>query len=122
MNIWRVPYIFAEEVAEKVIKTPLIHMAEDTLLCKHDATALYTMKTAYRLCHSISSQTTRANASANWNCIWKLDVSPKVKHFVWRLCQSRIASQYVSDSRRKGWVVLLLVQCAAHTSKPFGMP
>lgn len=59
---WNEPFIrsmFSADVVEKILGTPLFPMTEDTLLWNQGPKGMYTVRTAYFLCHSVSSQDTR---------------------------------------------------------------
>lgn len=74
------------EDAQHILKIPLLHTSDDDNLvwsCSKDGS--YTVKSAH---HSIMKdilETDHLKATGNWLDIWKLQVLPKIKHFLWRV-------------------------------------
>lgn len=96
LRAWNEPFIrslFAEEVAMRVLGTPLIPLAENRLLWNPGTRGTYSVKTTYQLCHSVSSPYARTEGDCSWSSIWRLDVPPNVKHFVWCLCTNCLPSR-----------------------------
>ena len=90
---WKLDFvrdIFIEADASLVTS---IHLSKqsipDKLIWKHSVNGMFTVKSAYFeakqvLGKVVHSTYNRVNA---WKTIWKANVSPKVKFFVWRMVQ-----------------------------------
>ncbi|KAL6549455.1 hypothetical protein OROHE_008572 [Orobanche hederae] len=89
---WKIDVIqtlSSSPVTESILRTHLYHfVAEDMRVWEPDKSGLYSVRSAYKLLmnrvlHTDHLQVTRRN----WSALWKLKISPKVKHFLWRLCR-----------------------------------
>lgn len=79
--------LFHEDIAEKILSLPLYDIwVEDVLLWNPDSRGAYTVKSAYQLCQTVLAVTEASVAHPNWQLIWRLEVPPKIRHFVWRSC------------------------------------
>lgn len=83
---WKVPLIeahFNERDVRCILSTPLSSLpAKDELTWAFTKHASYTVKTAYMLGKGGNID----NFHQAWVFVWSMEVSPKVKHFFWRLC------------------------------------
>jgi len=59
----------------------------------------YTVKSAYKMCVSISDQWSNYHVSGDWKLIWSLCVPPKIKHFCWRLLRGCLPTRSNFQSR-----------------------
>lgn len=89
---WNVPLvrtIFNMEDADKILRVPLIaSVSNDCLLWGHSNDGRYSVKTGYKLCRQALRPSSSAMVPGNWNLIWNLEVPPKVKNFIWRVCRN----------------------------------
>ena len=83
---WKVPMIealFNERDVSCILATPLSSTPlKDELTWAFTKDACYSVKTAYMLGKGGNLD----NFHQAWLDIWSMEVSPKVKHFIWRLC------------------------------------
>lgn len=75
--------LFAADVALKILSTPLLPSANDTILWNPGPKGCYTVKSAYHLCHSVSSQFTPNAGDFAW-CVEEI-----MKQHGMLLCRSR---------------------------------
>ncbi|GAU34382.1 hypothetical protein TSUD_217220 [Trifolium subterraneum] len=70
----------------------------DTIVWKASPKGNYIIKSAYRLCMSLTSQDNNTtHISGDWRQIWSSQVPPKLKHFCWRMLRI-ISSNKVQPS------------------------
>jgi hypothetical protein len=80
--------VFSADLAEKIMNTPLIAQVQaDRLIWKAEKHGKYSVKSAYRLCVEELIDTSHLRRPGNWLCIWKLQVPPKIRNLVWRICR-----------------------------------
>ncbi|KAK2644581.1 hypothetical protein Ddye_019776 [Dipteronia dyeriana] len=61
---------------------------EDKLFSHHDSNGVYSVKSAYRYLTTDLAYLNHFNSISLWKQLWALKIPPKVKNFVWRLCNN----------------------------------
>ncbi|KAK3193074.1 hypothetical protein Dsin_024384 [Dipteronia sinensis] len=67
----------------------------DSLLWHFDKSRGYTVQSGYRLALSLKTYASASDSLVSqkwWNSLWSLQLPPKVKIFVWRICWNAIPS------------------------------
>ncbi|CAN1830202.1 hypothetical protein LINPERHAP1_LOCUS32784, partial [Linum perenne] len=91
--------LFELEDVEAILRIPTIHRDEDDKIIWHyGQLGEYYVKTAYKLYMASAVGREGLRSQGNWNAIWKLQLPPKVKHFLWRLARG------VLPLRRNMWL------------------
>ncbi|KAK2358306.1 hypothetical protein QL285_095501 [Trifolium repens] len=79
---------FSPEVANSILNTPLVgQVTEDGLIWKIEKNSYYSVKSAYRLCVEVLTDSSHLRREGFWKGIWRLNVPPKVKNLIWRSCR-----------------------------------
>lgn len=83
--------LFDKEVATSVLGVPIIaSVKDDKLIWALSNSGELTVRSAYQLCRQVFTPLSDFTVSGNWNLIWNLEVLPKVKHFLWRVCRNML--------------------------------
>ncbi|CAJ2645584.1 unnamed protein product [Trifolium pratense] len=94
---WNMPLIcsiFDNSSATKISQTPLLEsVVEDKLIWRLEKNGHYSVKSAYRYCINEAIDTTGLQIPGQWNKIWRAEVPPKIKNFIWRLCRNCIPTR-----------------------------
>jgi hypothetical protein len=53
----------------------------------------YSVKSAYHYCIEDTLDLSHLEAQGNWSLIWRIKAPPKIKNFIWRLCQNCIPTR-----------------------------
>lgn len=89
---WNLPFlcsVFNQQVVEHIVNTPLYpSVCEDRLVWKKENNGDYSVRSAYRLCMNELLDTSHFKMQGTWDLIWKLNVPPKIKNLVWRICRN----------------------------------
>ena len=86
--------LFVEEDAELIKKIPLSRAAtKDTLYWPYSTSGHYTCKSSYMFLKQesemeASQQVPQIHDKQVWKKIWQLQLPPKVKNFLWRVCRN----------------------------------
>ncbi|KAK9670180.1 hypothetical protein RND81_13G183600 [Saponaria officinalis] len=85
-----------QDNAERIMQVHISHRAPvDRLFWWPDRKGLFSIKTAYMLGRMRPSLAWRSmlgsGSDGYWKEIWKLQVPPKLKHFLWRTCSDSLA-------------------------------
>ncbi|KAL2943019.1 hypothetical protein RDABS01_031367 [Bienertia sinuspersici] len=92
--------LFLEFEADMMCNIPLSSMdTNDCLVWHYSKNGAYSMKTGY---HFYKGEPSTLTADKIWNKIWKLRIPPKVKTFVWRLCNNAIPTAKGLHTRIEG--------------------
>ncbi|XP_057809148.1 uncharacterized protein LOC131023623 [Salvia miltiorrhiza] len=76
-----------------IISTPIFpNMGDDKLIWHSTKNGRYSVKSAYQLASSLTLDGMH-NVDGQWGNLWKLDVPPKVKHFLWRAVRNNLPSK-----------------------------
>jgi len=90
-----IAFIMNTQDTSDICKLPLHSRTHsDTIIWNVSLNGSYTVKSAYKMCSSILDQRTNHHASSDWKLIWSLRVSPKIKHFCWRLLRSCLPMRF----------------------------
>jgi len=74
--------------ASAVLSIPLFNRTmTDSRIWKVTSDGNYTVKSAYRICVDLLHSSTNAQAAITWQNIWRLQIPPRVRSFLWRLAQ-----------------------------------
>jgi ribonuclease HI len=80
--------LFDQNIVDSILKTPLIQqVSSDRLVWKAEKNGNYSVKSAYRLCVEELIDTSHLKRPGYWSGIWRLQVPPKVKNLMWRICR-----------------------------------
>ncbi|CAN1787158.1 Putative ribonuclease H protein At1g65750 [Linum perenne] len=91
--------LFQQEDVEAILRIPMTHGdEEDRIIWHYGQLGEYSIKTAYKLYMASAVGREGLRSQGNWNAIWKLQLPPKVKHFLWRLARG------VLPLRRNLWL------------------
>jgi len=78
--------IFNDDDSGKILSLPLILTNEPNLLAwRLTNTGAYTVKSTYHKIMEEILDTSHLKVAGNWVQIWKLNVPPKIRNFIWRL-------------------------------------
>ncbi|GAU34017.1 hypothetical protein TSUD_393630 [Trifolium subterraneum] len=103
-NVWnidKVRNLFSEDVAKRILETPLVSSVhEDKVVWEEERNECYSVKSGYKLamCYIIGNDT--YHVAGNWNGIWKAQVPHKTHHLLWRLCRGCLPTRYRLLERR----------------------
>ena len=84
--------IFAPRTCEEILAIPLSReRTQDTLIWKENRKHEFSVKSAYHIALRLNKQevTEHSQVGADgklWKTVWKLNVPPKVRTFMWRAC------------------------------------
>ena len=84
--------IFAPRTCEKILAIPLSREStQDTLIWKENTKHEFSVKSAHHVALWLNKQEVPEHSQAGedgklWRTVWKLNVPPKVRTFLWRAC------------------------------------
>jgi ribonuclease HI len=77
--------LFNPDDAAAILSTPLYNRrSEDTFIWKATVDGSYSVKSAYRICIDLLSESLPLTTSTQWQLLWRLRVPPRVRTFLWR--------------------------------------
>ncbi|CAN1812050.1 Putative ribonuclease H protein At1g65750 [Linum perenne] len=80
--------LFEPEDVEAILSIPTTHAdGEDEILWHYGKFGEYSVKSAYKLYMETMAFRGALRSEGEWNAIWRLQLPPKVKHFLWRLAR-----------------------------------
>jgi len=80
--------VFSSNIANSILRTLLFdEVMDDKLIWNFEKNGLYFVKSAYRLCMEELVEASHLRRSGYWSGIWRLEVPPKVKNLIWRMCR-----------------------------------
>lgn len=83
-----------------ICKIPLHSRVDhDAVIWKASPNGAYTVKSAYKMCLSLSEQGMHYQASGDWKLIWNMSLPPKIKHFCWRLLRCCLPTRFNLQGR-----------------------
>jgi hypothetical protein len=89
-----VQQVFSPAHSTAVLNTPLIdQVADDRLIWKAEKNGHYSVRSAYRLCVEVLTDSTHLRRDGYWQGIWRLKVPPKIKNLVWRICRNVVPTR-----------------------------
>lgn len=86
--------MFAHRTRMEILSIPLgSNFAHDVLVWKENKSRYFTVKSTYQVTCKLNEQTRVEHSAATsyrhiWSRIWKLNIPPKVRAFVWRTCSN----------------------------------
>jgi len=87
-NELAVRQVFSVDIANKILHTPLIPQVDaDRIIWKAERNGRYSVRSAYRPCVSELVDSSHLWRPGYWTGIWNLQVPPKVKNLIWRICR-----------------------------------
>lgn len=90
-NSWNIPLVqslFNHSDAASIVSMPLFpRLHSDQRIWKLTTDGSYTVKSAYCICLDLIAAATPVQHDSRWNSIWKLQIPPRVRAFLWRLAQ-----------------------------------
>jgi len=79
--------VFSPYIASSILHTPLFSQVQhDRLIWKAEKNGRYSVRSAYRLCVDELIDVSYLRRPGYWSGIWRLEVPPKVKNLIWRVC------------------------------------
>ncbi|KAI7985423.1 Gamma-tubulin complex component 2 [Camellia lanceoleosa] len=98
--------VFQEE-HDALALIPILVEKEDVLVWHHNSVGSYTIKSGYQCALRLTTDPPANLPSSStpwcdkdWNFMWSLNLPPKLKHFVWRLCNNILATKQNLHHRR----------------------
>lgn len=92
LKTWNVPFLnsfFNQQIVEHIVNTPLFpSVREDRLIWKKENNGEYSVRSVYRLCMNELLETSHFKVQGTWDSIWKLNVPPKIKNLIRRICRN----------------------------------
>ena len=93
--------LFEEQVINEILATPLpIISTEDKLVWSASQFGYYSVKSGYNQLRKIETTQDNKQASTSyqmpnslWGKIWKLKTLPKVRFFMWSICQNTLPTR-----------------------------
>jgi hypothetical protein len=90
-NLGVIQQVFSPGVSQSILTTPLIDpVVDDILVWKAEKTSFYSVKSAYKLCVEVLTDSSHLRREGYWQGIWRLKVPPKIRNLVWRICRNII--------------------------------
>ena len=89
---------YDRRTCESILALPLTHQnSHDKLIWKENRSQRFTVRSAYQVALRLKypNQAEHSSVQAHgstWRKLWKLDVPPKVRTFLWRACSGRLGS------------------------------
>jgi hypothetical protein len=72
--------IFSPSHASAILNTPLVErVADDRLVWKEEKNGYYSVRSAYRLCVDVLTDSSHLRRNGHWQGIWRLKVPPRSK-------------------------------------------
>lgn len=98
--------LFDRQTCEDILAVPLNQLSSpDKLVWKEDRTHSFSVRTAYQVAlrlkipHQAEHSSVQVQGST-WRRIWKLNVPPKVRTFIWRACSNCLPTRENLHRRR----------------------
>ncbi|KAL9235614.1 hypothetical protein vseg_010359 [Gypsophila vaccaria] len=94
-NVTKVRESLIEQEANEILRIPISpYGRDDKLTWNYAKDGVYSVKTAYHFIRwslNIEQASSSSNAANTvWQTIWRLEVPPKVRPFLWRLCKGAL--------------------------------
>ncbi|KAF4355679.1 hypothetical protein F8388_013096 [Cannabis sativa] len=70
------------------------HMSSDLWYWLHDASGVFTVKSAYSLLQSMKSNRDIHDSFGFWRLLWQLQLPPKVLNFLWRVSTNSLPTRF----------------------------
>ena len=86
--------LFAHRTRIEILSIPLeSNLTRDELVWKENKSHSFSVKSAYQVAIKLQEQNRVEHSTAgrdrtHWRKIWKLNVPPKVRNFIWRACSN----------------------------------
>ncbi|XP_037491748.1 uncharacterized protein LOC119369495 [Jatropha curcas] len=78
---------FCEADREAILSIPISsRFHEDSWFWKFEKKGLYTIKSSYKILTPVSPSFAASDFSSMWRKLWNLQIPPKCRNFLWRLC------------------------------------
>jgi hypothetical protein len=83
-NIAKIRMLFLDQVAERIIATPLIgSVHEDKMVWEGEQNGCYSVKSGYKLAMQGIIRSDKFHVEGNWKEIWKAHAPHKARHLLW---------------------------------------
>jgi hypothetical protein len=96
-KVWNsdvIQHVFSPEDTGRILDTPLIdQVIDDRLVWKAEKNGYYSVKSAYRLCVDVLTDSSHLRREGYWQGIWRLKVPQKIKNLVWRICRDVVPTR-----------------------------
>lgn len=99
--------LFAHKTRKEIMPIPLQQNTAglDVLVWKENQSQSFSMKSAYRVAIRMKEKTRIEHSTTNterpiWRKLWKLNVPPKVRIFLWRACTNVLPTRENLNRRR----------------------
>ncbi|KAH0992419.1 hypothetical protein GBA52_003902 [Prunus armeniaca] len=121
---WNLTPIQASITDEEKLAIQLIPIGngkeEDRLVWPGEKNGRFSVRSGYHCIHALQVETTTRKASTSsridplvWKNIWKAEVSPKIKNFLWRVTHDRLPTAMALQERKIARTPLCPI-CQAH--------
>ncbi|KAK4434864.1 hypothetical protein Salat_0649300 [Sesamum alatum] len=102
-DVNKVRSLFSPDEASLILSIPLGRATPDSLVWHRSRQGEFTVHSAYSLHQQIfddqRASTSHRYPEDNWYFIWKHDIPPKIKMFLWRMCRKAVPT--VSNLKRR---------------------
>ncbi|XP_045802907.1 uncharacterized protein LOC123896579 [Trifolium pratense] len=85
-NVCRVLSMFDHATASRILATPLYPM-DDRRIWRGESNGDYSVKSSYHICVNELIDISHLHVNGSCNLIWALQIQPKVKNLIWRICR-----------------------------------
>ncbi|CAN1165618.1 Putative ribonuclease H protein At1g65750 [Linum perenne] len=115
-NVSKLRSVFSEQVVKQILLIPLGPDGfTDQLVWHFECSGNFTVKSCYKLLqtnrgsnsHPLDSSTRKL-----WKWLWKLDLPPKIRFFIWRACNNALPTR-LGLHRRRCEISSVCVNCSA---------
>ncbi|KAF7812642.1 reverse transcriptase [Senna tora] len=118
-NVAKVRSMFDSESAQAILATPIMGVDEDRRIWPFTIDGQYYVKTGYKCAlselraASASSNKSSGSGERVWESLWKANVAPKIKDFIWRIFRNALPSNH-NLARRNMHVDPIYPLCKAY--------
>lgn len=97
---------FTRETTSKILDMPLsFHRAMDQMIWRYKPHGFFTVKSAYPLSkfsHIHNKRPSSSTIPKEWKQLWKIDVIPRVRLFLWKACNNALPTRTNLKKRGSG--------------------
>ena len=125
----KISTLFAYRTRMEILSIPLQNStAQDKMEWKENRNRIFTVKSAYKVALRLQENTQAEHSRAGldrpiWKKIWKLNIPPKVRNFLWRACSNILPTRENLHRRRvqmEPWCELCC-QCTETVARAVGV-
>lgn len=87
-NMHFIDNLFDHCDVQAIIRVPILDVSRDDIrIWAHTSGGMYQVRSAYKLILKKFTNYDMLRVNGDWRLIWDLDIPPRVKVFLWRLCR-----------------------------------